>query len=199
MPKNIFNLSLGDVYNINDFFAQTGLIGSLSTQAFRVYGTNVNSPTFNIDTISNIVTITGTGRVTENPSISTDIANKSYVDAIAQGLTVLASCVTTTASSTDLTGAVYNNGVNGVGATLTGAVTVPALSSYTPSLTERVLIKDQTDKTQNGIYTLTQVNPYIFTRATDIDGSPNYEVRNGVYTLVIGGDSASNSYVIVTP
>lgn len=198
MPKNIFNLTLGDVYNINDFFAQTGLIGSLSTQAFRVYGTNVNNPTFNIDTISNIVSITGTGRVLNAPSSSTDITNKAYVDAIAQGLTVLSPCKTTTSSSTDLNGAVYSNGTNGVGATLTGAVTVPSLSGYTPSLTERVLIKDQTDQTQNGIYTLTQVNPYIFTRSTDLDGSPNYEVKNGVYTLIISGTSAANSYVIAT-
>lgn len=198
MPKNIFNLTLGDLYNINDFVAQTGLIGSLSTQAFRVYGTDVNNPTFNINTITNTVTITGTGQVTLAPSNATDIANKAYVDAVAQGITVLAPCTTCTAAVGDLAGAVYSNGTNGVGATLTGAVTVPTLSGYTPVLTERVLIKDQADQTQNGIYTLTQVNPYIFTRATDLDGSPNYEIRNGVYTLILDGTSAANSYVIAT-
>lgn len=198
MPKNIFNLTLGNEFNIDNFFSQTGLIGSLSTQAFRVYGTDVNNPTFNINTISNTVTITGTGQVTNAPTNSTDITNKAYVDAIAQGLTVLAPCVTCTNAAGDLAGAVYNNGTNGVGATLTGAVTVPALSGYTPALTERVLIKNQADETQNGIYTLTQVNPYIFTRATDMDGSPNYDVRNGDYTLILNGSAAANSYVVAT-
>ncbi len=198
MPKNIFNLTLGNEFNIDNFFSQTGLIGSLSTQAFRVYGTDVNNPTFNINTISNTVTITGTGQVTNAPTNSTDITNKAYVDAIAQGLTVLAPCVTCTSAAGDLTGAVYNNGTNGVGATLTGAVTVPALSGYTPLITERVLIKNQADETQNGIYTLTQVNPYIFTRASDMDGSPNYEVRNGDYTLILNGTAAANSYVVAT-
>jgi hypothetical protein len=85
---------------------------------------------------------------------------------------------------------VYNNGSSGVGATLTG-VSFGALSidSSTPSVNDRVLIKNQVDPTQNGIYVVSVVGSvsavFVLTRATDFDETAN--IAGGDSTFVSSG------------
>jgi hypothetical protein len=113
-----------------------------------------------------------TGTITTTPSGSTDIANKAYVDSVAQGLDAKASCVN---SSTTALTATYSNGTAGVGATLTNAGTLVAFSSdgISNSVGDRVLIKNQASASQNGIYTVTTVGSgsvaWVLTRATDMN------------------------------
>src|SRR4029077_1894207 len=61
-----------------------------------------------------------------DPTISTDLATKNYVDSIAQGLSAKGSCILATTSPLPTNS--YNNGSSGVGATLTatgfGALTI---------------------------------------------------------------------------
>src|ERR1044072_8530859 len=59
------------------------------------------------------------------------------------------------ASTTNIPNVIYNNGTNGIGATLTN--NSPTLTTFTldgtiPSINSRVLIKDQVSPLQNGIY-----------------------------------------------
>jgi hypothetical protein len=68
----------------------------------------------------------------------------------------------------------YNNGLSGIGATITNnASTLSAFSidGVTPPLNSRILIKNQTTTFQNGIYILTATGngstPWILTRSTD--------------------------------
>lgn len=71
--------------------------------------------------------------------------------------------------------ATYSNGTNGVGATLTNAGSFASLSidGLNLAVGNRVLVKDQTTQTQNGIYTVTNVGSgataWVLTRATDFD------------------------------
>ena len=71
--------------------------------------------------------------------------------------------------------ATYNNGTAGVGATLTNSGTQAALviDGITMLVADRVLIYEQTDETQNGIYVVSDVGSastnWILTRATDAD------------------------------
>lgn len=89
---------------------------------------------------------------------------------------------------------VYNNGTAGVGATLTevgtGALTVDGQS---PSVGQRILVKNQADQTQNGVYTVTATGSgivsYVLTRATDFDTSN--EVYAGVTVPVLAGGTAN--------
>jgi len=80
-------------------------------------------------------------------------------------------------SSTANLTAVYNNGVDGVGATLvnTGADATLVLDGITALVDDRVLIKDQSTALQNGIYTVTVAGdgftPWVLTRATDYNDS----------------------------
>ena len=48
-------------------------------------------------------------------------------------------------------GYTYNNGTDGVGATLTNSVGVVTIDGQSLVLNDRILVKDQTDKKQNGI------------------------------------------------
>ncbi len=73
----------------------------------------------------------------------------------------------------------YNNGTSGVGATLTfgSQITIDGVGI---SLGQRILVKNNAN-TQNGIYTVTQVNPTILTRATDYNTQTLVNYGDSVY------------------
>lgn len=141
------------------------------------------------------------------PTSSGHATTKSYVDALAAGITVKSQVVYV--SQTNLN-ATYANGTSdssgglGVGATLTGNVD-GALILDGPEVEagQRVLIKDQTNAIRNGIYVVTFAgdgdDPFILTRATDFNGntSTNGIIKNGAYIFVTSGTtSANDSYVV---
>lgn len=108
-----------------------------------------------------------------SPSDSTDAVNKAYVDSlVAAGIHF--HTPVRVESPIALT-ATYNNGTSGVGATLTNAGTQTALviDGVAVSVSDRVLIYQQVDQTQNGIYTVTDIGSgstnWVLTRATDAD------------------------------
>ena len=101
--------------------------------------------------------------------------------------------------------ATYANGTAGLGATLTevgnGALVIDGITLASGN---RVLVKDQTTQTQNGIYTVTAVGtggtPYVLTRATDADNSPSNEVFGGIYCFVeMGTNNTSTGWVLTSP
>jgi hypothetical protein len=148
---------------------------------------------------------TSTGQITTAPANANDLVNKTYVDAIAAGLTFHAACnLATTAALPTVT---YSNGTAGVGATLTatanGALTV---DSVTPSVGNRILVKNQASALQNGVYTVTTVGdgstPFLLTRATDMNtsGSGYNQINSGNYFLITAGTVNTNtSWVQTTP
>jgi hypothetical protein len=165
------------------------------------------APTLGSTTIASgttYTTLTGltlaSGLATADPTVSLGLATKQYVDNITTGLNFHAPVQA--ASVTNL-GVTYDNGASGVGATLT-ADTLRAfntLDGQAVSVGQRVLIKDQTNQIQNGVYTLTNngsagVTAWILTRATDQDNSVSGEMANGDDFSVIGGTvNAGKSFV----
>ena len=125
------------------------------------------------------------------------LANKAYVDQVAQGLDTKPSCrVATTANLS----ATYDNGTAGVGATLTNSSTQAALSidGITMVADDRVLVKDQTNAAHNGIYVVTNIGSgstnWILTRATPEDQPA--ELTGGAFVFVEEGTSnGDNGYV----
>lgn len=95
-----------------------------------------------------------------------------------------------TAGTTTNFAATYNNGVNGVGATLVatsfGSLSIDGVS---PSVGQRVLIKNQITQFQNGIYVVTSTGGMLsratLQRAPDFD-EPS-EITNGVLVDVENG------------
>lgn len=128
------------------------------------------------------------------PTASTDAATKGYVDSVAEGLHIHAS--TAVATTANLT-ATYDNGSSGVGATLTNSGTQAALviDGVTLSVSDRVLVKNQTAQTQNGIYTVTDTGSgstnWVLTRATDFNSSA--EIQGGDFVFVTGGTTWDNT------
>jgi hypothetical protein len=99
-----------------------------------------------------------------------DAATKLYVDAIAQGLNPLAIVkVATTGTLASITGGTvtYNNGTDGVGATLTLSTALTTLDGVALTSGNRVLVHLEADATHNGVYTYTSGT--VLTRATDSD------------------------------
>jgi hypothetical protein len=111
---------------------------------------------------------------------------------IAQGFTTYTSCrVATTAALT----ATYANGVAGVGATLTnaGAQVVLSIDGITLVADDRVLIKNQINTFENGIYVVTNIGSgttnWVLTRADDYNQSSEI-VYLGVVAITQGTQNA---------
>jgi hypothetical protein len=113
------------------------------------------------------------GTVTTTPSSGNDLVNKTYVDTLAASGIHFHQPVRV--ESPINLNATYNNGTAGVGATLTNAGTQEALviDGVTVATNDRVLVYEQTDQTQNGIYVVTDVGSgstnWVLTRASDAD------------------------------
>lgn len=97
-------------------------------------------------------------------------------------------CETATVASLTAT---YNNGTNGIGATLTNFGTQSSLSldGVTLAVGNRVLVKDQASALQNGIYTVTNTGSvstnWVLTRSSDYDAVGR--IRKGDIVPVIKG------------
>ena len=113
--------------------------------------------------ITNIALTTGT--ISTTPSSNTDIVNKAYVDATAQGLQLLQPA--TVATTTNL-------------AALSGLLTIDGV---TVTAGQRVLVKNQTSAQFNGVY-VAAVGTW--SRSTDTD---TYAELQNIYLFVSSGST----------
>jgi len=111
-----------------------------------------------------------TGQISTTPSSNTDIANKFYVDTVAQGLGPKAACAVATT----------------VNITLSGLQTI---DGYTTLAGDRVLVKNQGSSQYNGIYI---ASASTWTRSTDMDV---WSEVPGAYTVVLNGGQADTGWV----
>ena len=199
-------LSTGVTYNGNTIGVayggtgtSNGSITGTGALSFTAGGTNTNINlvpvgTGTVDVANARITSVGT------PTQATDAATKGYVDAVKQALDIKDSVrVATTANLTATASG------TGAGKTLTNSGTQAALTidSIVLVVGNRVLVKDQTTQSDNGIYTVTTVGSasvnWVLTRATDADNSPTGEVTPGMFTFVEEGTiGADNGYVLTT-
>ena len=89
----------------------------------------------------------------------------------------------------------YNNANGTITAGSNGAISIDGV---TPSANDRVLLKDQTDATENGLYLVTTVGDgstaYVLTRTPDADAAA--EITGGAFVFVEQGTAnADNGYV----
>jgi len=148
----------------------------------RITGNTISST----DTNGNInLAPNGTGtidagnvRITNlaDPTGAQDAATKAYVDAVKTGLDVKGSVRAATTANI----------------TLTNTQTVDGVAL---SVGDRVLVKNQTTASQNGIYV---VASGAWTRAADCDNTPGTEVTSGLFTFVEEGTANADSGWVLT-
>ncbi|QGH72149.1 MAG: tail fiber protein [Caudovirales sp. ctOwN3] len=158
---------------------------------------------------SNNVNITaGTIAVTADPTTNLQVATKQYVDTlVAVGVNYHEAVYVESPDTTGNLTATYNNGTLGVGATLTNAGTQVALTIDGVLMTvgKRVLIYNQTNQFENGVYTVTTVGDgstnWVLTRATDADSygpGPTALDEGSAFYVTNGSTGAGETYVCST-
>jgi hypothetical protein len=147
-------------------------------------------------------TMTGLLTLSGAPESANHAATKAYVDNTTAGLNFHAPAHAATTTNLSVN---YANGTGGVGATLTADTNRAwtALDSHTSfTLGDRILVKNQTDGKQNGIYTITDIGsvsaPWVLTRATDADNSPAGEIAYGDFCFVQNGGQAGFGFIVNT-
>ena len=149
------------------------LTGNVTGNVTAASGTS----TFNNVTISGSLdmdagtsaTITGLA----NPVNDSDAANKGYVDALAQGIDAKASCVVATTANI----------------TLSGTQTIDGIAV---SVGDRVLVKDQSTASQNGIYLCASST---WTRTADAN---TWDELVAAFTFIEKGTTQANNGYIST-
>ncbi len=110
-------------------------------------------------------TMTGALTLSGAPTQDAHAATKAYVDNVTSGINFHQPVRVATTGNITLSGTQTIDGV----AVIAG---------------DRVLVKDQTTQTQNGIYVVASGS---WTRATDADNTPDGELKGGDFTLVLEG------------
>lgn len=150
--------------------------------------------------------------VTQDPTTALQLATKQYVDTLAaSGIHFHSPVYVESPDTAGNLNATYNQpggAGNGVGATLTNAGTQAALTidGVLTTVGMRVLIYNQTNQTQNGVYTVTVVGTastnWVLTRATDADTyapfSPNSLGQGDAFFVQAGNTGAGETYICNT-
>jgi hypothetical protein len=151
------------------FYATSNPVQSgLTITSSTIDSTTIGATTPSTGVFTNISTTTGT--ISTTPSNATDIANKFYVDTVAQGLGPKAACAVGTT----------------VNITLSGLQTI---DGYTTVVGDRVLVKNQSSSQFNGIYI---ASASAWTRSTDMDV---WSEVPGAYTVLLNGGQADTGWV----
>jgi len=118
-----------------------------------------------------------TAQVAATPTADTDVANKAYVDSVAQGLDIKASCLYTTTANITLSGLGTQAGGDWVSSLTAG---------------DRILVKNQANQAQNGIYAASASG---WTRTADMN---NWAEVPGAFTFIEDGATLSATGWVTT-
>jgi hypothetical protein len=146
---------------------QSGLAITLST----LDSSPIGSITPSTGVFTNISTTTGS--ISTTPTANTDIANKYYVDQIAQGLSPKQAVKCGTTANITLSG-------------------LQTIDGYTTLAGDRVLVKNQSTSSQNGIYIASAT---AWTRSADMDV---WSEVPGAYTVILNGTNNANTGWVCT-
>ena len=151
----------------------------------------------------------GSQKITDllDPTAPQDAATKQYVDSAVAGISDPKDAARV-ATISALPAATYDNGVGGVGATLTADAngSLPAIDSVGLSVSDRILVKNQAAGLENGIYIVSDLGsagtPWILTRSDDSDnsGDASSAVTQGMFVPVAEGTTnGSLGFILTTP
>ena len=116
-----------------------------------------------------------------------DAANKAYVDAAIQGLDVKLSVVAATIEP--LPANTYSNGV------ITGETSLPTIDGINLTVGQRLLVKNEINQQDNGIYSVTNLDPFVLTRTSDANG---INITDGLFTFIEQGNTLASTGWVLT-
>ena len=201
---------------VNADISSSAAIADTKLATIITSGKVANSATTATDanTANAIVSRDASGNFTANlitvnttPTSAGHAASKAYVDNISAGMNWHAAVVAATSgvlpSSTYADGTTDANGGLGIGATLTATANAAlAIDTINVNNGNRVLIKNQANAKQNGIYVVTDKGSsstkWVLTRATDSDNHTRDEVSAGDAVYVLYGPNNLNQSFVAT-
>ena len=142
-------------------------------------------------------TVTGTLTLSADPQQPLHAATKRYVDNLVSGVAVLDAVRTSTDANLTAT---YNNGTAGVGAKLIGTGLLPAIGGVSDlTIGDRILVKDQNDAIQNGIYEVLALSPdWQLVRPANYDNHVAKQINAGDTVFVQEGVLSGTQWVMNT-
>ena len=190
-------LSSGDIPSLGNI-SNSGAIGSTS-------GLVVSTTTAGVLVASSALPNGTTATTQAAADNTTKVATTAYVDTAVQngaaGFNVHAgveAASTTNITGTYTAGSTDQSQGTGIGATF--VFTAAQIDGVTLATTNRVLLKNQTTQTQNGVYVVTTVAANItLTRASDFDNSVAGEVSNGDLIYIEGGGQGGTTWIMNAP
>jgi len=159
-----------------------GVTSAIQTQLNdKASASTVSTLSGTVDGKLNLSGGTMTGAITLSGAPSSDLhaATKAYVDSVSQGLHIHASVVAATTANVTLATALENGDV---------------LDGVTLATGNRILVKNQTTTSENGIYVVASSGAPA--RATDFDAPA--EINGGDFVFVTGGTVNDNTGYVQT-
>ena len=136
-----------------------------------------------------------------DPVENQDVATKSYVDAVAQGLSAKEAVY---AATTGVLDATYTPLV-AYGSLTSNSYARLEIDGTEPAINARILVKNQGNEIENGIYQVVQIGgpseTWLLSRTADFNGQGTAgEIRSGDFVFVEDGDTNGGSgWVMTTP
>ena len=146
------------------------------------------------------LTLTGNSKIqqAQAPTTDQDLTNKYYVDSVAAGFDPKESSRVATLVDLISIGATYSptGGTSGTGAMLLAPITLDGVGL---TAGDRILVKDQIDARENGIYVVISATATsTWYRSSDMDGNPTAEISVGNFSFVTEGTTyGGNGFVVV--
>jgi hypothetical protein len=137
--------------------------------------TTVGSTTLTLGSTVTALAGLDTVTVTGNPTNALELAPKQYVDSVAQGLDVKASCKYASTANV---------------ASISGVLTIDGQSTATG---DRILLKDQSSAAENGIYVADDAGAWA--RSADMD---NWAEVPGAFVFIESGDTLADTGWVCT-
>lgn len=188
---------------IGDTTPSTGAFTQLTVDNIGIDGNTITSGDANGNIVldpdgTGTVDVSG-ARITQvgDPTQATDAVNKQYVDAVAEGLHVheqVHAIITTDLATITGDTVTYDNGTDGIGATLTLSTALDFAGGDLDGDTDvavgdRIIVAGESTAAHNGIYVLTSTT--VLTRSDDFD-TPT-EMGGGDFVFVTHGSTYSDT------